>query len=1110
MIPEAADKWKLLPAFLKMKGLARHHIDSFNYLVDVEMKKIMQHNDLVQSESHPNVYLRYLNIYVDLPTIEQDMVPSKVTPNECRLRDLTYAGNIKVDIEFTRAGSPPDEKFIKRGHVIGKLPVMLRSNKCHLHNKTFDELARVKECPYDPGGYFIVKGVEKAFLMQEQLSKNRIIIENDNKLGVIASCTSYTHTSKGKSTMVFGKDGGMYLRHNSLLEPMPIFIVMRAMGVESDQELVQMVGTETAFQPSLYACVHACHKHGVFTQAQGLEFFGNKMKPSFSSTTELAAPKRSKSDDAANFLANILLCHVPVKDWDFHSKVVYVAVMLRRMLQATLDPSLLDDKDYYGNKRLELAGTLLALLFEDLFKTYNSVLKASGENALKKLANAQQFDYVQRMDSFHITKGFSCAISSGNWNIKRFKIDRMGVTQVLKRMARIDTLGMLTRLNSHFEKSRKVSGPRTLQPSTWGMLCPSDTPEGESCGLVKNLSLMCLVTSDLDPEPVLRLCLNLGMEDLAMIFGEDIQLHSIVSVNGLIAGIHRNPTKLVSQFRALRRAGRISPYASVYFNRAHRCVYISTDGGRVCRPLIVVTHGVSTVKDVHLRELTEGARNFEDFLREGTVEYLDVNEENDSLIALRESELQPETTHLEIEPFTLLGVVAGLIPYPHHNQSPRNTYQCAMGKQAMGAVAYNQFNRIDTVLYLLTYPQKPLVKTHIIDVTGFQELPAGINATVAVMSYSGYDIEDASIHNKSSIDRGYARCMVMKKFVTNVKKYSQESFDRLLPPPPDCTGVNAKFRHLDPDGLVPAGVTVRDGDVLVNRYVPSTSEDGGPPIKPAWLTYKGPVPAVVDQVLITTDEEEQWVVKINIRETRRPELGDKFSSRHGQKGVVGLIVPQADMPFNDQGMCPDLIMNPHGFPSRMTVGKMIELVAGKAGVLEGCQKYGSAFGGDSVFSCGESLVRHGFNYHGRDILYSGITGEPMQGYVFMGPVYYQKLKHMVLDKMHARSRGPTAALTRQPTEGKARDGGLRLGEMERDCLIGHGAANLLQERLMTSSDEFTVDLCRTCGFMGYLGWCQHCKSREQVTQVKLPYACKLLFQELIAMNIVPRLRLQPS
>ena len=723
---------------------------------------------------------------------------------------------------------------------------------------------------------------------------------------------------------------------------------------------------------------------------------------------------------------------------------------------------------------------LLALLFEDLFKKFNSELKRIADQTIPKQRVAQ-FDVVRHMRQDQITNGLANAISTGNWSVKRFKMDRSGVTQVLSRLSYIAALGHMTRISSQFEKTRKVSGPRSLQPSQWGMLCPSDTPEGEACGLVKNLALMTHITTDQEEEPIKRLAFNLGVEDIQYLSGEELSFPSvyIVFLNGNILGVVQDYKKLIRMFRMMRRSGRLSEFVSICPNHHQRCVFIASDGGRVCRPYIIVKNCKSKVTDENIKQLSNGME-FEDFLQQGLVEYLDVNEENDCNIALYPSDINKTTTHLEIEPFTILGVCAGLVPYPHHNQSPRNTYQCAMGKQAMGTIGYNQRNRIDTVLYALVYPQAPLVKSRTLDLIQFDKLPGGQNASVAVMSYSGYDIEDALILNKASLDRGFGRCFVYKKQTCSLKRYANQTFDRILGPSRDAATNKPIWRHevLDQDGICAPGERVANKQVLVNKSVPTVTQTiqqttGGlqqPSYHDTPITYKGPINSYIEKVLITSNVEESYLIKILLRTTRRPELGDKFSSRHGQKGVCGMIANQEDMPFNDQGICPDIVMNPHGFPSRMTVGKLMELLAGKAGILDGKFHYGTAFSGDRVEDVSADLIRHGFNYAGKDYLTSGITGEPLSVYVFFGPVYYQKLKHMVLDKMHARSKGPRAVLTRQPTEGRSREGGLRLGEMERDCLIGYGASMLLLERLMISSDIFEVDVCGKCGLLGYSGW----------------------------------------
>ena len=1095
------DKWKLIPAYLKVRGLVKQHIDSFNFFINVELKKIVKANERVVSEEDPNWYLRFTNVYVGKPCIDEDMVPKGVTPQTCRLRDFTYAAPICVDVEYVRAR----EIVSRRGVPIGKMPIMLRSSHCVLANATERELVGLGECPLDPGGYFVVRGVEKVILSQEQMSKNRIIVEHDSKGNLCANVTSSTHETKSR-TVVYLRNGKFMLKHNSFTDDVPLLAVVKGMGMESDQEFVQLVGADADTASALSGSLEETARNGIFTQSQALAYLAKKARLRTKWT-------KNVQDETRDVLANLVLSHIPVTRYNFRPKLMNLALMVRWVLLAAQSGAV-DDKDYYGNKRLELAGQLMSILFEDLFKKYVSDLKRYADSNLSKANLATRFDIQKYLTSTSITNGLNHALSTGNWSLKRFKMERAGITQVLSRHSYIAALGHMTRVSSQFEKTRKVSGPRSLQGSQWGMLCPSDTPDGESCGLVKSLALLTHITSDDFASPVRALAYNLGVEDACLLGGEDIHRDDawIVFHNGQILGIHTSPQWFLRMFRLLRRRGRIGEFVSVHLNLAQKTIHIASDGGRLCRPLIIVERGRPLVTQDHIDELENGLRTFDDFVRDGLIEFLDVNEENNSFIALNEACISADTTHLEIDPLSLLGVVAGLIPYPHHNQSPRNTYQCAMGKQALGCLASNQQLRIDTIQYLLCYPQVPLVKTKTIDMIGYPKLAAGHAAMLAVMSYSGYDIEDAIILNKGSLDRGFGRCMVMRKYSTAIKKYQNQSFDRVVPPDP----ANARHALLDRDGLCQPGESLEPGSVMVNKLVPMNTTDtiadtaSDVPLdafKPAPLTYKAAYGVVVDKVLVTQNEDDQQIFKICTRSTRRPELGDKFSSRHGQKGVTGYISPQEDMPFTEQGICPDIIMNPHGFPSRMTVGKMIELIAGKAGVLEGRFADGTAFAGDKIEDISRILVKHGFNYSGKDYLTSGITGEPLSAYVFFGPMYYQKLKHMVLDKMHARARGPTALLTRQPTEGRSREGGLRLGEMERDCLTGYGASSLMMERLMLSSDVFTAYVCKSCGLLAYKGWCQNCRSALNVCDVRMPYACKLLFMELQSMNITPRLSL---
>ncbi|KXJ96879.1 RNA polymerase Rpb2 [Microdochium bolleyi] len=1119
-ISTVEDKNQLLPAFLKVKGLVKQHIDSYNFFVDHEIKEIVKANRTVRSDVDSSFWIEFTDIRVAKPDrndYQQFRVANEVTPMECRLRDMTYGAKILVDVAYTRER----QKIVRRNVELARMPVMLRSNKCRLYGANNAQMELMNECPLDPGGYFIVNGTEKVILVQEQLSKNRVIVEADEKNKIIsASVTSSTHERKSKTYVTLKKDR-ISLLHNVLIEAIPITIVLKALGGLSDYEIMTLVaGSDGRLQDDFVVNFDEAVKAGVYTQQQALEFIGSRVKMGGKNTKPggIPQPRRSNVEEGLDALSNIIIAHIPVEGLDFHPKAIYVALMVRRVLMAHYNPKLVDDRDFVGNKRLELAGQLLSLLFEDLFKKFLVDLKFAIENSLKKQNRAIAVDPLMQVGAQgkHITDGMNRAIQTGNWSVKRFKMERAGVTHVLSRLSYISALGMMTRISSQFEKTRKVSGPRALQPSQWGMLCTSDTPEGEACGLVKNLALMTHITTNYEEEPVKRwvFTLDSGVEPLRGFSGTEMHRPDtyIIHMNGTPFALTRFPKRFAAKFRTMRRRGWISPFVSINVNTQQSAIHIATDEGRICRPYIIVKNGKAKIKESHLRLLQAGKATFDDFLKQGIVEYLDVNEENDALVALYEKDITKATTHVEIEPFTILGAVAGLIPFPHHNQSPRNTYQCAMGKQAIGAIAYNQFNRIDTLLYTLVYPQRPMVITKTIELIRYDRLPAGQNATVVVMSYSGYDIEDALVLNKASCDRGFGRCQVFRKYATDLQKYPNGSRERIG----DKDLNNPKNIALSQDGLADVGFRVNSGDIMIKKESPVDVSPGiglqprSDEFRESPLSYRLHDPAFIDKVMITQTANETQLIKVQTRQTRRPELGDKFSSRHGQKGVVGIIVDQEDLPFSDTGLVPDIIMNPHGFPSRMTVGKLLECLTGKASIVQGRPEYGfgDAFRSHPLESMAAELVDRGFSWEGKDYFTSGITGEPLQAYIFNGPIFYQRLKHMVQDKMHSRSRGPRAILTRQPTEGRSRDGGLRLGEMERDCLIAYGASQLLLERLMISSDACDIDICQQCGLFGYKGYCGTCRSTREVAKMTMPYAAKLLIQELISMNVGVRLQLE--
>jgi DNA-directed RNA polymerase II subunit RPB2 len=1072
-------RWDVINSHARDVSLTQQAIHSFDDFIARSIPEIIAKNNKIEVrsqlvESGPKRVVKFSNPIYKMPSVvekNQDVRP--LTPYEARIRDLTFSAPMYVDVSYKE--TPTSKPDIHKQVYIGRMPVMVNS-AMDIHDAPYSE------CEHDPGGYMIINGNEKVVIVQQRVIPNVVLCFQHNN-----TYQSIVHSCSNKWTNAYC---ALKINGNSLIPArvdssgftgsIPVITFLTALGWNMKTIKQKLNLNEEEWD--------LWYKDASLTVKDAMKNVLNKIK--------------NKKNPEGMFLY-LVYPHLGM-DNSLTTRKELAMEQTLMLIKTFRKMRKCDSRDHLINKRLDTAGAMMTSLFAMVWGKYIEEI----QKLIQKCCDKNKKVRIEKIISTStITDGLKYALATGNWKSKDVTSGRVGVAQALSRNTFISCISQLRRVDSNVEAEQKIISPRKLYGDVWGFLCPNETPEGSPTGLVYQMSITAQISTESHNE---RLFSTTSFDETAPI---------VVYHNGIPIGRVWDSKKVCNDIKLLRRNRLIALDVSVTF--IHDAIHIWSDCGRIYRPVFVVENGKLNITNDILDDLKKGRTLFNDLYQLGIVENIDSFETTNAYIALTPEDITNEHTHCELHPSMIFGTLLSCSPFADMNPGPRNTYQAAMGKQAMGIYISTYLKRFDTSGLILDYVQKPLATTKASRNLKQNEMPAGFNAIVACMCDEGYNQEDSTQWNKASIERGMGRSTTYQTVTasTVTRGSGYHKFKRPKHNETKSMRDVKLYAGLDDDGLPPPGTTIKAGMVAIGRTtVPKAdlihkldpSMANLIKARDASIFHKKSS-GVVDDTIVFQNDQGGQTAKVKIRVQKIPELGDKFSSRHAQKGTIGMIYQQQDLPFTQDGITPDIIINPHCMPSRMTVGHFTEQLASKVAAITGRQVDATSFAHAPVETFCKELKAAGFQPYGNEQLYSGRTGLPLKAKVFIGPLYYQKLKHMSSDKLHARPRGKIVGLTRQPNEGRVNGGGLRWGEMERDVGISYGASNVLNERMLISSDLYEAPVCDTCGLIGVqrkttgkLFVCSGCSG--EIKSVKMPYVSKLLMQELMSMGIAPRLK----